>query len=356
MTSLPDRQHAVALIQEAQCSGARLKPACAILNVSLRTYQRWLQGGHVIADLRPMAKRPEPGNRLSQQTREAVVDLCNRPQYRSLPPAFIVADQADQGIYLASESTFYRVLKEQGQQHHRGRQQKPKSKAAPTTHQADGPNQVWCWDISWLPGPAKGTWFYLYMIIDLYSRKLVGWEVHHVESAELAEELIEKACWRERLKVSDKPLVLHSDNGSPMKAATFLQKLYDLGITPSRSRPRVSNDNAFIESLFKTLKYRPGFPAGGFTALSSARQWVHLFVNWYNNEHRHSALKYVTPNQRHTGQAKRVLAARKRVYQEAKAKYPERWSQEIRNFDLPEEVHLNPEKLAEKTKEINQTT
>lgn len=138
-------------------------------------------------------------------------------------------------------------------------------------------------------------------------------------------------------------MVLHSDNGSPMKAATFLQKLYDLGITPSRSRPRVSNDNAFIESLFKTLKYRPAFPLGGFIEIDAARCWVHLFVEWYNNQHRHSALKYVTPHQRHTGQAPRILEERRTVYQQAKAKHPERWSGAIRNFDLPEEVWLNPE-------------
>lgn len=280
------------------------------------------------------------------------MQLCNQPEYRSLPPAFIVADQADRGVYLASESTLYRVLREQGQQHHRGRQQKPKQKSRPTTHQADGPNQVWCWDISWLPGPAKGTWFYLYMIIDLFSRKIVGWDVHLVERADLAEQLVERACWREHLAAKDKPLVLHSDNGSPMKAATFLQTLYDLGITPSRSRPRVSNDNAFIESLFKTLKYRPGFPVGGFIDLDASRHWVQSFVEWYNYEHRHSALKYVTPDQRHTGEATRILAQRRSVYQHAKAQYPERWSGNIRNFALPKQVHLNPENKTELLKNI----
>lgn len=297
----------------------------------------------MIADKRPEAERPEPCQKLNPLMREAIVRLCNLPEYRSLPPAFIVADQADQGTYLASESTFYRVLREQNQLHHRGRQQKPRRKSAPTTHQADGSNQIWCWDISWLPGPAKGTWFYLYMIVDLFSRKIVGWEVHHVERADLAEHLVEKAYWREHLAMQDRPLVLHSDNGSPMKAATFLQKLYDLGITPSRSRPRVSNDNAFIESLFKTLKYRPSFPAAGFIDLNASREWVQSFVAWYNYEHRHSALKYVTPEQRHTGEATRILADRKSVYQNAKAQHPERWSGNIQNFDLPKEVHLNPE-------------
>jgi putative transposase len=332
------------LIQQAQRSGARLAPACDLLGLSIRTYQRWLEGDNVVPDKRPLADRPTPHNKLSQHIREAIVNLCNQPQYRSQPPAFIVADRADNGIYVASESTLYRVLKEYDQQHHRGRQKAPVAHRPATTHRADGPNQLWCWDITWLPGPAKGVWFYLYMIMDVYSRKIVGQEVYDNERGELAADVIEKAYWREHLVGSDTPLVLHSDNGSPMKAATFLEKLYDLGITPSRSRPRVSNDNAFAESLFKTLKYRPGFPAQGFQNIHDAREWVHSFTQWYNLQHRHSGLNYVTPHQRHTGEAAEILANRKRVYEQAKQRYPERWSGNIRDFGLPEEIYLNPDK------------
>ncbi|MBS98025.1 MAG: hypothetical protein CMI01_05050 [Oceanospirillaceae bacterium] len=163
-------------------------------------------------------------------------------------------------------------------------------------------------------------------------------------SAELASEFIEKAYWREHLASQTKPLVLHSDNGSPMKAATFLEKLYDLGITPSNSRPRVSNDNAFSEALFKTLKFRPGFPVDGFETIQQAREWVLAFVRWYNTEHRHSALNYVTPQQRHNGEADQILAQRKRIIEAAKAANPRRWSGDIRNFSLPETVTLNPER------------
>ena len=199
---------------------------------------------------------------------------------------------------------------------------------------------------TWLPGPARGTWFYLYLMMDVYSRKIVGHEVYENETGELAREFIEKAYWREHLASRGKPLVLHSDNGSPMKAATFLEKLYDLGITPSNSRPRVSNDNAYSESLFKTLKFRPGFPVNGFKTIQDARDWVLKFVRWYNTEHRHSALNYVTPQQRHTGEADHILAKRKQVIEAAKAANPQRWSGKIRNLSLPDSVTLNPEKAA----------
>lgn len=230
--------------------------------------------------------------------------------------------------------------------HHRGRQNAPQRKRQPTTHQASGPNQVWSWDITWLPSPARGTWFYLYLIMDIYSRKIVGDEVHDSEAGGLASEVVEKACWREHLAAHGTPLVLHSDNGSPMKAATFLEKLYDLGITPSKSRPRVSNDNAFSESLFKTLKYRPGFPVNGFATIEDARNWMLTFVRWYNTEHRHSELHYVTPEQRHTGEADQILAHRKQIIEAAKAKNPLRWSGRTRNLSLPESVTLNPDKAA----------
>lgn len=346
MTRLPDRQHAVSLIQEAQRNGASLVKACALLSLSVRTYQRWTAHQAVSADQRPVVPRPIPHNKLSEQERETVISLCNQPRYRSRPPAFIVADQLDRGCYLASESTFYRILHERDQLHARGRQKPPERKRLATTHQANEPNQLWCWDISWLPGPARGTWFYLYLMMDVYSRKIVGHEVYARETGELACEFVEKAYWREHLAAQSKPLVLHSDNGSPMKAATFLEKLYDLGITPSNSRPRVSNDNAYSESLFKTLKFRPGFPVSGFKTIDEARSWVLMFVRWYNTEHRHSALKYVTPEQRHNGEAKKVLDQRRQVLEEERAKNPQRWSGDIRNLSLPETVTLNPEKAA----------
>lgn len=345
MISLPDRQQLITLIKEAHAAGARLKQACCLLGISLRTYQRWMAEG-IKPDRRGGADRPAPNNKLSTAERQEILNVCNLPEYKSCPPAFVVADLLDKDVYLASESTFYRVLHEADQLHHRGRQKAPERKRQATTHKAVAPNQLWSWDITWLPGPARGTWFYLYMTLDVFSRKIVGYEVHASESGELAADFIEKAYWREHLVGKDKPLVLHSDNGSPMKAAIFLAKLYDLGITPSKSRPRVSNDNAYSESLFKTLKFRPGFPAKGFKTLEEAREWTLKFVRWYNTEHRHSAIRHVTPEQRHNGTAQSILANRQQVLVAAKQRCPERWSGDIRRLDLPDEEVLNPERTA----------
>jgi len=212
LTSHPDRQNTVALIEEARRHGARLAKACELISICSRTYQRWMRNGSVNTDQRPTAKRPTPSNKYSPQERRAMVALCNQKQYQSRPPAYIVADQLDQGRYVASESTLYRVLREYGQQHHRGRQKAPRPPRQPSTHKADGPNELWSWDITWLPGPARGTWFYLYLIMDVYSRKIVGHEVHDQETGELACDVVEKACWREHLGRNNKPLVLHSDS------------------------------------------------------------------------------------------------------------------------------------------------
>ena len=232
-------------------------------------------------------------------------------------------------------------MREADQQHHRGRSEEPRRKA-PSTHCAIGPNQVWCWDITWLPGPARGLFYYLYLIMDLYSRKIVAWEIHACEASDLAARLIRKACLAEGIVAQ--PLVLHSDNGSPMKGASMLETLRRLGVTSSFSRPRVSNDNAYAESLFRTCKYRPDYPVNGFATIEDARAWVLSFSRWYNTEHKHSGLKFTTPEQRHTGEATVILEHRQQVYREARARHPNRWSGEIRNWVLPEKVWLNPEK------------
>ena len=218
---------------------------------------------------------------------------------------------ADQGRYLASEATFYRVLKAAGQQHKRGRSHASQKHAAPTTHRATTANQVWSWDITYLPSPVCGKYYYLYLVEDIYSRKGVGWEVYEEESGAHASALMERTVLNERCV--GKPLVLHSDNGAPMKSSTLLSKLYDLGITPSRGRPRVSNDNPYSESLFRTLKYCPQWPKDGFADLDAARCWVRDFIRWYNHEHRHSRIRFVTPAQRHRGEDQEVQIGRAHV-------------------------------------------
>ncbi len=318
--------------------------ACEELGLTLRTLQRWTQELTLKADGRTTVQRPTPANALSQTERQAVLAACNRPEYADLPPSQIVPRLADQDVYLASESTFYRVLRAADQQHRRGRSLKPHRHPAPTTYTADAPNQVWSWDITYLPSPVRGQYYYLYLIEDIYSRKGVGWEVHDQESGDDAAALLQRSVLREQCL--RQPLVLHSDNGAPMKSVTLLSKMYELGITPSRSRPRVSNDNAFSESLFRTLKYCPQWPSNGFASLEDARSWVRDFIQWYNHEHHHSRINFVTPAQRHQGRDAEVLAKRHQLYQEARAQRPERWSGDTRNWKPSGPVKLNPERDA----------
>ena len=333
------------LIAETRQAGAREEKACAELGITLRTLQRWRLDTQGQGDRRPTAKRPTPKNKLTLDEEEQILEVTNKAEFCSLPPSQIVPALADVGVYIASESSFYRVLRAHNRQHHRGKSSKP-IKRPLSTHCATGPNQVWMWDISWLPGPVKGLYFYLYLIIDLYSRKIVGWEIWPEESADHASVLIRRTVIKEKLAMYKQPLVLHSDNGSPMKGATMLETLYTLGITPSRSRPRVSNDNPYAESVFRTIKYRPSFPSKGFIDITESRQWVLKLVHWYNTDHHHSGLNFLTPSQRHNGQSDAVFQTRKLVYEAAKSKNPDRWAKNIRNWTLPNQVWLNPEKLS----------
>ena len=226
--------------------------------------------------------------------------------------------------------------------HHRGKAKAKQERRAVTTHIEEAANEVWSWDISYLPSQVRGRFFYLYLIMDIFSRKIVGWEVHPHEGGGEAATLIQRAviaesCFR-------KPLVLHSDNGSPMKSQTMQTKLYDLGIIQSHSRPRVSNDNPYSESLFRTLKYCPQWPSQGFESVMTAREWVSKFTHWYNEEHRHSRIRFVTPMQRHQGEDASILAKREEVYAHAKEKHPNRWSGQTRNWKAVGRVTLNPER------------
>jgi len=331
------------LIREAQEAGCRLHCACAELELSVRTFERWVRDGDdaIAADRRTTSERPTPGHKLSEAERAQMLAVANCEEFASLPPSQIVPALADRGVYLASESSFYRVLKQASQQHHRGRAKKPCERVV-TSHCATGANQVWSWDITWLPAAVKGQYFYWYMMLDVFSRKIVGHEVHVVESSELAAQLMRKASLAEG--VAGRSLVLHSDNGSAMKGATMLATLEHLGVAASFSRPRVSNDNAYAESLFRTCKYRPDYPNKPFESLDAAQAWTHQFVRWYNHEHKHSGLKFVTPAQRHAGQAAAILAQRQQVYIDARNRHPQRWSGPTRNWKLDDEVWLNPER------------
>lgn len=349
LISGPDRMRAIKLINVATASGARLIKDCEEIGISDRTFKRWTSENTPCEDQRPIVERPVPKNKLSPEERENIINTINQPEYKSMPASQIVPTLADKNIYLASESTIYRVQNEVKMNNHRGQTKSP-VKRTKSTHTATGPNQVWMWDITWLGGPAKGIYFYLYLILDLFSRNIVGWEVWSEESAEHASALIKRSTLSEQVNTALNPLVLHSDNGSPMKGATMLETLYGLGITPSRSRPRVSNDNPYAESIFRTFKYRPDYPTKGFIDINAARQWVLGFVHWYNFNHKHSGLNYISPNQRHTGQSDAIFENRNRVYQLAREKHPERWAKSTRDWSLKNEVHLNPIKTTESKK------
>lgn len=322
-----------------------MKAACELIGIDPRTLQRWQsQGGLEHGDRRSEATRPTPAHKLSDEERAQVLAIANQPEYAAVPPARIVPMLADQGVYVASESTFYRVLREAGQVQHRGRAKAPEPRRAPSTHVANAPNQLWCWDMTYLPTTVRGQWFYLYLILDVFSRKIVGWEVQARDDAEYAAHLVKRAALAEGIALNCHQLILHGDNGSTLKATTVLAMLHWLGIQPSYSRPRVSDDNAYAESLFRTAKYRPEFPAQGFATVEEARDWANRFVHWYNHEHRHSGIRYVTPAQRHVGSDVAVLAERSAVYEQARAKHPRRWSRGIRNWEPVNVVTLNPER------------
>lgn len=266
-----------------------------------------------------------------------MLSLLRSPPYRELPPAQVVVRLADEGKYVASESTMHRLLREQNEAKRRD-SARPHIARTPRRHVATAPNQVWCWDITLVPRTIKGAFFYVYVVLDLFSRRIMGVDVRDNESADAAANLVRRICLE--TKVNSAQLVLHSDNGSAMKGRTMLDTLRWLGITPSFSRPYVSDDNAYAEAIFKTLKYRPATPAR-FDELEEVSVWMANFVAWYNHEHRHSGIRYVTPEQRYTGADIEVLRARDAVYRSAKTKYPERWIGPTRDWSRPDEVRLN---------------
>ncbi len=269
-----------------------------------------------------------------------MVALVTSKELGGLSPHQLVAKLADMGSYVASESTIYRLLRRRKLLRHRDRS-RPRTHRRPREYVATGPNQVWAWDITYLPAGVRGTFWYLYAVIDVWSRKLVASVVHDVQSDELAAVLVDDACQREGVERGQ--LVLHADNGAAMKGKPMLVKLEELGVVPSFSRPRVSDDNPFAEALFRTLKYRPSYPDRPFVYLDDARRWVATFVAWYNDDHQHSGIRFVTPSERHDGREDAILARRHDVYLAARDRHPARWSRYTRDWTPIAIVRLNPE-------------
>jgi len=325
------------LVDEAVSSGAKLSAACDVVGLSERTLQRWrAQGGG--EDSRQGPRKPPP-NKLTAEEREKVLEVMNGAEFRDLPPNQIVPRLADREEYLASESTMYRILREQEQLAHRELSQPPRH-TRPKEYVATEPSKIWSWDITYLRSSVRGRFYYLYMFLDVWSRKIVGWQVYDTESPELSAALFDRICAEEGL--DPEGLVLHQDNGGPMKGSTMVATLQALGVIASFSRPRVSDDNPYSEALFRTLKYRPAYPSKPFETLEEARAWVEQFVSWYNTEHRHSAIGFVTPEQRHTGEDVAIATRRQQVYERARSRNPKRWSRGTRNWQAPRQVRLNP--------------
>ncbi len=322
------------LIAEAVAAGARRWRACEVLGLSVRTVERW---GTNDEDGRH-GPNHVPANKLSEVERQKAVDVMTSPEFRDCSPKQIVPALASRGEYIGSEPTLYRILHEQDMQHPRGRERAPMTR--PREYVATGPMQVAAWDITYLRSLVRGVFFYLYLVEDVWSRMIIGWAVHEFESAELAAALIERI--RHETPGHDlRGWVLHSDNGNPMKGATMLATLQRLGVVSSFSRPSVSDDNAYAESLFRTMKYRAEYPSTGFATVEDASRWVRDFVAWYNEEHQHSGIGYVPPAARHTGEDLAILAARRTTYESARSKHPERWARHTRAWSRPETVTLN---------------
>jgi transposase InsO family protein len=306
------------------------------LDLTVRTIQRWRRQG---GGDRRFGPSTEPANKLNEEEKQLVIATANSQEYRDLSPKQIVPKLADKGVYIASEATFYRILRKENQLAHRERS-RPAKNQRPREKKATGPCQVWSWDITYLKSTIAGRFFYLYLVMDVWSRKVMAATVFSKECGQNSALMMVEAYHRHG--VDPNKLVLHSDNGGPMKGSTMLATLQRLKVVPSFSRPRVSNDNPFSESLFRTLKYRPEYPSQPFASEQAAQNWVDGFVQWYNTEHLHSEIRFVTPDDRHYGQEIEILNKRKEVYSQARQKNPNRWSRKTRNWEPVEIVRLNP--------------
>lgn len=308
---------------------------CAALGVSRSSLYR---RRHEARERSPQP-RSAPPRTLTQTEKEQVRDLLNSERFQDLAPREMYATLLDEGLYLASWRTMYRILAAQDEVRERRNQLRHPVYAKPEL-MATGPNQVWSWDITQLRGPSKGIYYYLYVILDIFSRYAVGWMMAEQELAALAEQLMGETCTKQG--VDRGSLTIHADNGGAMTSKSLALLLADLGVAKSHSRPHVSDDNPFSEAQFKTLKYHPGYPER-FGSLPDARGWGREFFDWYNNEHHHTALGLLTPADVHYGRSAVVLAKRQEVLQRAYEAHPERFVKGApKVLELPPAVWINP--------------
>lgn len=320
-----------------------VQAACAALGLARASYYRRLAAPAAAASAgTPPATAPTVRahpRALAEGERRAVLDVLHSPRFVDAAPAEVYAVLLDEGTYLASARTMYRLLAKEGETGERRRQRLHLAYAKPELL-ADAPNQVWSWDITKLRGPVTWSYYYLYVLLDLYSRYVTGWLLAEREQATLAERLIADAAAKQAIPAGQ--LILHADRGAAMTSKPVAFLLADLGITRSHSRPHTSNDNPFSEAQFKTLKYRPDFPAR-FGSLEDARSFCRGFFAWYNTEHRHAGIGFFTPEAVHTGQAPALHAARTQVLDGAYATHPERFvRQRPTPPSLPTAAWINP--------------
>lgn len=300
--------------------------ACRAFGVAERTFHH--RRAAVEGRLAPRPSRAKPPAehilvpwRILDTERVHIKNILCSERFGDLAPAQVYATLLDEGVYLCSERTMYRILSEHDLVRERRRGHRHRGHTPPRVH-ATGPNQAWSWDISRLRGPVVRCWFYLYVVLDIFSRKIVAWSIDTVESDRVAKRLIEHACTREGINPDQ--LILHSDRGAQMTGNTIAELLEDLGVTRSLSRPRTSNDNPYSEANFKTAKYRPDYP-DRFESLDEARSWMRRFAHWYNHDHYHSGIAYLHPADLHTDQATKIIAARQHVLDTAYQTNPERF-------------------------------
>jgi putative transposase len=305
------------------------RPACRALGACPATVYRRRRPPE---PLRPRRPRPTPQRALTPPERAEVLEVLASERFVDVSPEETWATLLDEGVYLCSTRTMYRILKDEyGHVPDRRDQLTHPPYAAPELL-ADAPNVVWSWDISKLKGPVRGSWFYLYVILDVFSRYIVGWTVQQHENAQLATALIEQAT--EQQQITPKILTLHADRGAPMRAKLLAELLQDLGVTKTHSRPYTSSDNPYSEAHFKTLKYRPAFPAR-FQSVEHAREHCRHFVDCYHHQHRHSGIGLMTPAAVHHGHAEQLHGIRARVLDAAYARTPERF---VRKPPVPPEL------------------
>jgi len=324
------------LIEETHSEGARYSKICHLLGISRRTLERWKGIG--IKDKRKGAPK-KVVRKLSEEQERAILITCNSLIYRDQNPYEIVPDLLNQGSYLGSVSTFYRVLRVVDQVHHRSNSNVNRYHAKPPERRAIGSNEVWCWDITWMARDVKGLFYYAYVIIDIFDRSIVGWAIHEHEEVAHSQALFTETMRKHQVS----HIAVHADNGHPMKGISLMAFFQQLEVKVSHNRPRTSNDNPYIESWFKTMKYKASYPHC-FASIEHAREWMAAFVNWYNHDHQHSRIGYVTPYQMRSGEAVALFAQRNETMQSAYQQYPERWgSRALKVWQAPQEVVLNPD-------------